>query len=981
MKAQTYFFLLVLISIFIGSCNQQNQQSFVEEYTETMLTYPFHDTNSFPIIQNKNDIYPYSRIDGFSHTGEPRDWKVVKLENDYIEVYVLPEEGGKVWGAIDKVTGKEFIYKNNVVKYRDLAMRGPWTSGGIEFNTGVIGHHPGGASPVNYKVFTDDDGTAHCVVGGMDLPSHMQWRVDIFLPANTSYFETVSSWYNATSFYQPSYYWSNAAVKASKDLKFYFPGTHWIGHNGMSHPWPVDEQGVDRSWYINSKDIGSSSCHIFGSIDNYYVSYFHDEDFGSGHWSEIYGTPGKKIFLWSQARNGAIWEDLLTDTNGQYVEVQAGRMYNQNSFSSSNTPFKQTDFTPYYSDSWTERWFPVRGTDGVTRVAESGTIHLKYSADGMNLLFSPIREINAKMMVAVNGEEISKNQVVLKPSETLDEVFSGINEGDKIEVYLGTEKLFSSEDDFTVERPNKSEGNALDDKFILAGELEQFRYYKRALETYLELIEKEPTNLKALERVAELYARSGEIDKALDYTRKVLKVDAYSPGTNFIYGNLQKTKGNLTDAKDGFNWSMRSLEYHAASLQLLAEICLMEDNPVVAQRYAERSLAYNSLNLNAYKSLAIALRKLDKPQQAEKALANILEIDPLDHFALFERYLLNPGVGLAAFNNSFQNEMAKEEYLELGLYYANMGLKDEAIQVLEQVTAYPAIDYWLAWLNKENQEKSKTYLAQALEASPEFVFPYRNETGMVLDWASKQVPSWKTDYYSALILWNRGREKEALALLEKWGEEPEFVPYYYSRACLKGIHSDAGLEEMNRALAIGPDQWRLYKELANIYSQRNDLQAAVEIAEKGHQKFPGNYILDIGYSKALTNTGQYAKSLDVIINTDVLPYEGERSAQRIFVYNSLMLAFDSYKKGNYEEALDYIEKSETYPENLGSGSPPFPDYRNQNILRARIYNKTGEREKALKVQNEIQAYTEKHGEMRGSSIFDRGLTDTYIKPF
>ncbi len=569
-------------------------------------------------------------------------------------------------------------------------MRGPWTSGGIEFNTGVIGHHPGGAAPVNYEVFTDEDGTAHCVIGGMDLPSHMQWRVDISLPANTAYFETRSSWYNATPFYQPSYYWSNAAVKAAKDLRFYFPGTHWLGHDGMSHPWPVDEQGIDRSWYINSKDLGSSSCHIFGSVDNYYVSYYQDEDFGSGHWSDIFGTPGKKIFLWSQARDGAIWENLLTDTNGQYVEVQAGRMYNQNSFSSSRTPFKQTDFTPYYSDSWTERWFPVRGTDGVTRVAESGTVHLKYSPDGMNLLFSPIREINEKMMVAVNGEEISNDLIVMKPSETYNEEFGGIKENDKIEVYLGTEKLFSSEDNFTIERPNKAEGDALDDLFILAGELEQFRSYQRALETYLELLEKEPMHLKALERVAELYARRGEIDKALDYTRKVLKVDTYAPGTNFIYGNLQKVKGNLTDAKDGFRWAMRSLEYHSASLQQLSEISLMEGNPESAQSLAERSLAYNSLNLNAYKTLAIALRKLNKHANAEEVLTDILEIDPLDHFALFERYLLKPGGGgLSTFNNSFKSEMAKEEYLELGLFYANMGLKDEAIEVLEQVPVLP----------------------------------------------------------------------------------------------------------------------------------------------------------------------------------------------------------------------------------------------------------------------------------------------------
>jgi tetratricopeptide (TPR) repeat protein len=599
----------------------------------------------------------------------------------------------------------------------------------------------------------------------------------------------------------------------------------------------------------------------------------------------------------------------------------------------------------------------------------------------MNLLFSPIREINEKMMVAVNGDEISNDQIVMKPSETLNEEFSGIRENDKIEVYLGTEKLFSSEDNFIIERPNKAEGDASDDLFILAGELEKRRSYQRALETYLELLEDEPLHLKALERVAELYFRRGEFDKALDYTRKVLKVDTYSPGTNFIYGNLQKIKGNLTDAKDGFRWAMRSLEYHAASLQLLSEISLMEGNPELAQSLAERSLAYNSLNLNAYKSLAIALRKLDNHQYAEEILADILEIDPLDHFALFERYLLEPDGGLTTFNISFQNEMANEEYLELGLFYAKMGLKDEANQVLEQVPAYPVIHYWLAWLNKEDQEKSKTYLALALEANPEFVFPYRSETLMVLDWASQQIPSWKSDYYSALILWNRGRNEEALDLLEKWEEEPEFSPFYYARACLKGINSDMGLEDMKRALAVGPGQWRIYKELANIYSQRNDLQSALEISEKGHEKFPGNFILNIGYSKALTNTGHHEKSLEVITNTNVLPYEGERSAQRIFVYNCLMLAFDSYQKGDFDSALEYIDKSETYPENLGSGSPPFPDYRNQNILRARIYDKTGERDKARKANDEIQAYTRKFGEMRGGNIFDRGFSDTYVKPF
>ena len=979
MKAKTYLFLSFVASIIIGSCTQRGS---VEEYNETLVTYPYFDTNEFPVIEKKNDIYPYSRIDGYSHKGQPREWKVVKLENDYIEVYILPEEGGKVWGAIDKVTGKDFIYKNNVMKYRDLAMRGPWTSGGIEFNTGVIGHHPGGAAPVDYQVFTDTEGTVHCVIGGMDLPSHMLWRVDISLPANTSYFETRSSWYNATTFYQPSYYWSNAAVKAAEDLHFYFPGNYWIGHDGRSHPWPVDETGIDRSWYINSKDIGSSSCHILGSIDNFYVTYYQDENFGTGHWSEIFGTPGKKIFLWSQARNGAIWENLLTDTNGQYVEVQAGRMFNQNSFSSVRTPFKQTDFAPFNADTWTERWFPVRGTDGVTRVARSGTIHLKFSADGLNLLFSPIREINQTLKLAVNGEETSSEQLVMKPSGTYSKVFAGISEHDQIEVHLGDEKLYASRDNFIMQRPVRADTDASDDLFIMAGELEKRRSYDRALETYLELIEKQPFQLKALERVAELYARRGETDRALEYARKVLKVNTYMPGTNFIYGCLNLTKGNLTDAKDGFRWAMRSPEYHSAAMQMLAGISLMEGNLDHASDLAQSSLTYNSLNLNSYKIQAIAQRKLGQRGQANKVLDRILEIDPLDHFALFERYLLSPGESaLAGFNHSFKNEMAREEYLELGLFYHNLGLKEEAVKVLEQVTDYPAIHYWLAWLCREDGQKSRDYLEKALGASPEFVFPYRTETLGVLDWAAEQQPSWKTDYYAALILWNRGRDEEALERLEKWEDQPQFAPFYYARACLKGLYEDAGVREMQKALAVDPGQWRIYRELADIYNHRNELQAALEITEKAHVKFPGNFILDIAYSKALTNTEHYEQSLDVLANTNILPYEGERSAQRIYVYSHLMVAYDLYKKGEYEKALDHIDQSEAYPENLGSGAPAHPDYRNQNILRAMIYQRTGDLEKARMANEAIQAYTERFGQMRGRNIFERKLTDTYVAPF
>jgi hypothetical protein len=94
-----------------------------------------------------------------------QNWKMIEMENDYIKLWVTPEIGGKIWGAIEKSTGREFIYYNHAVKFRDVAMRGPWTSGGIEINFGVIGHAPTCSSPVDYMIRNNSDGSVSCFVG------------------------------------------------------------------------------------------------------------------------------------------------------------------------------------------------------------------------------------------------------------------------------------------------------------------------------------------------------------------------------------------------------------------------------------------------------------------------------------------------------------------------------------------------------------------------------------------------------------------------------------------------------------------------------------------------------------------------------------------------------------------------------------------------------------------------------------------------
>ena len=154
-----------------------NDTAYIQESSKALTTYPFSDPDPIPNPQRSN--YPYFRYGGFTLESIKQDWKVVTLENNYIKVFILPEVGGKIWGAIEKSTGREFIYYNSVVKFRDIAMRGPWTSGGIEFNFGLIGHVPTTSNPVDYITKENDDGSVSCIVGANELMTRARWEVEI----------------------------------------------------------------------------------------------------------------------------------------------------------------------------------------------------------------------------------------------------------------------------------------------------------------------------------------------------------------------------------------------------------------------------------------------------------------------------------------------------------------------------------------------------------------------------------------------------------------------------------------------------------------------------------------------------------------------------------------------------------------------------------------------------------------------------------
>ena len=272
------------------------QKATIKEYGKIFKTYPFSDPDPVPEVGR---IYPYYRFDGYTNSAVQKEWKVVELENDYIKLMILPEIGGKIWAAIEKTTGKPFLYYNHVVKFRDVSMRGPWTSGGIEPNYGIIGHTPNCATPVDYTTIIKPDGSVSCVIGVLDLLTRTSWCIDINLPADKAYFTTHSFWYNSSPIEQPYYTWMNTGIKANGNLQFIYPGTKYLGHEGEYSDWPINRQNrKDISFYNNNDFGGYKSYHVFGKYTDFFAGYYHDEDNGTVRYSTHDDKPGKKIWIW-----------------------------------------------------------------------------------------------------------------------------------------------------------------------------------------------------------------------------------------------------------------------------------------------------------------------------------------------------------------------------------------------------------------------------------------------------------------------------------------------------------------------------------------------------------------------------------------------------------------------------------------------------------------------------------------------------------
>ncbi|MBQ6338479.1 MAG: DUF5107 domain-containing protein [Kiritimatiellae bacterium] len=816
----------------------------VTEGVVDLPTYPFSDPDPVPCTAAKR--YPYFFFDGSAATATTQTWRCVMLENDRIRVMMMPQVGGKVWGAVDKATGREFIYFNHAVKFRNIAMRGPWCSGGIEFNFGIMGHSPTTATPVDWCVRTNADGSASCFVSATEWVNRTTWQVEVNLPADADHFRTRTTWFNGANLPGPYYQWMTAAYTARGNPELIFPGTAYVGHPGDAHPWPVDGKGRDLHVYGNNAFGGSKSYHVINGNHSYFGVWWPEAKFGSFHQSDE--KFGRKIWLWALSREGGIWEDLLTDVDGQYVELQSGRMFHQPSSETYRTPFKHPTFAPGATDIFEEKWGVMRDVAAATAASAPS-----------NLVSRPL---------------------AMPPSFDWNSAYSR---------YVRGEQALRERDDRTGEEALRA------------------------------CLRTEPCFAPALTALAGLAVRRGDYGQARDLCARALAVNTYDAEANYLDGLAADACEETATAKERLRLAGYSPLYRTAAFARLAKIALREGDWAAADELARKAMQTNSYNFDAWLVRIAAARKRGDVRAARKIVNLALDVFPLFHGARFEEKLLTAADD-RTFRAHVRNELPDQTFIELGGWYEDAGLTDEAKDLFEYA-ANPVAKIRLAWLlHRTGDEGTAAKALEAAAMSPmAFALPFRRETRPALEWAAKAHPSWKFRYLLAVQLAAFGEDAAADKLLDTCGEADEAVLFQYRAGRRKGA---AKMADLAQAQTLG-DGWRVGRDLASAYLADGNADAAATLTLDYLSRFPGNDALEMLHARALCALEHFDEAVAFLEKMQVLPSEHGNNAHAIWQEAWKGVARQAVAAGDRTKADRALVRYREYPENLGLGKP-FP---------------------------------------------------------
>ncbi len=375
----------------------------------------------------------------------------------------------------------------------------------------------------------------------------------------------------------------------------------------------------------------------------------------------------------------------MTDTaeNSQYTEIQTGLLYNQAGSGSTYSPFKHLEFEQGSELSFTDRWFPLSNISGLTTITSNIALNITSEGESKKVLIYALNIVTDTIELVTKAGDTISRPLDMEPTDT---VTLRINNAEGIsEIYLRNKEeiIYRGDDQETIlARPLEDDDfkwNSAYGYYYQAIEYMRQRDYMMAGEYIRKCIDEDQYFMPAYTKQAELEMRKHRYDEAEKLVRKVLTFDAYDPEANNIYASLTERQGKLYQAKDAYGIAMRSNKFHNYCINKLALLSLRENNIAEAKKYIDYALKNGINNNQIMRTRLVWSRKAGLDSLFTVLYNDIISHDPLNHFARFENYLMNPVDSLEeSFLKYINNEFPYQTFLEMACWYINYDMHTEA---------------------------------------------------------------------------------------------------------------------------------------------------------------------------------------------------------------------------------------------------------------------------------------------------------------
>ena len=942
----------------------------------TIPTYEVGKPEKNPIFLEKRVyqgssgvVYPYPVIESISDEKVDKEWKAVFLENEYIKVMVLPELGGRIQMAYDKIKQRHFIYYNHVIKPALVGLTGPWISGGIEFNWPQH-HRPSTYLPVDSTIVENADGSVTVWVNEMERMFHQKGMAGFTLRPGCAYLEIQGRVYNRTNLPQTFLWWANPAVEVNDAYQSVFPpDVNAVFDHGKravsSFPiatgtyYKMDySAGVDISNYKNIK-VPTSYMAVNSKYD-FEGGYENDTKGGMLHVASHHFSPGKKQWTWGNGDFGRAWDRNLTDEYEDkgfrpYIELMAG-VYTEN----------QPDFTwlmPYEEKQFVQYFMPYREIGIVKQASKDFIVNLTPEpipeGEGSQVTIKILATSKQKARIVLereSGVEYYNQVVALSPEEvfieTVDTGKESLNDLTlTIDRAENPRKLpllsWHAEPDEIRPIPDAAEAalspqdtKTIDQLYLTGLHLEQYRHATwSALDYYEEALRRDPMDYRCNMQMGLWYLRRARFDKAEGYLKTAVKVqkkrnpNPYDGEALFYLGIVSKFLGKTETAYECFWKSTWNKAWADAGYYEAACISMADERWEDALDELERALISNSHNHKARAMKAVVLRKLGRKDEALAWIQESYKIDPFNYVCMMEEHLLT--------DNDEPLERMVElmhgniyNYHETALDYAQAEQREEVGKVLQldidkKIEESPLTYYYMG-IYASGLGDGLSYLQKASKIKGDYCFPNRLENAYMFQCMSiMPFEDAKAPYYLGCLYYDKRQYDLAIENWERSAKlDPSFPTVWRNLALArfnKQARQEEALEMMEMAFKLDDTDARILMELDQLYKRlHKPHQERLAFLQKYPELIAQRDDLVLEEITLLNQLGRYEEAMQKLDAHQFHPWEGGEgkvTAQyqicRVELAKQLLSSNPSPKAK--EEAKRLLEECLTFPPHLGEG--------------------------------------------------------------